>query len=405
MRTYKNGITIYDEVLPRHMLRGRECFWWEKQIGLDVTVEYISIQRVIKILGYKKRFLTIEQNGIQKKVAINQFINRGGILDFVYPDRHILNINWRYEIGETVNNSHVQAIVIDRFIKEKRRKQYNEEYDTYERWYTLKCTKCGYDKISYREDCINNMGCRGCMGIEPLINTHPELAEVVCNDEDMYKYSKGQHVKIQVRCPICGSKRYMWINNLIQHGVTCYYCSDGYSYGEKYVQCLLDLLKVKYIKELSCADYSWCGKYRYDYYLIDYSTIIEVHGNQHYTDTSWSKVETVQQNDYDKYQNALNHVERYIVINAMKSKPEYIKNSIETSDLCAMFDLYNIDWDACHKEGLRSIGDRINDLWLKEYSINSIAKQLQITSETVRKYLKSFSELGLNNYGQRKESV
>ena len=72
---------------------------------------------------------------------------------------------------------------------------------------------------------------------------------------------------------------------------------------------LLKQLKVSYIREFSKADAIWCDNYRYDFYLLDYNVIIEMHGEQHYKNSFESiggmSLEEVQLNDKMKNKKAI----------------------------------------------------------------------------------------------------
>ena len=70
----------------------------------------------------------------------------------------------------------------------------------------------------------------------------------------------------------------MVIDHFMRNGFSCPNCSDKISIGEKIMYLLLSDLGVDFIRE-----YSFEGSVsRYDFYIPMLSTIIEVHGKQHY---------------------------------------------------------------------------------------------------------------------------
>ncbi len=73
------------------------------------------------------------------------------------------------------------------------------------------------------------------------------------------------------------------------NGFSCKRCGDGISYGEKFVYSMLCELNIDFITQLSHITFSWCEKYKYDFYIPSINTIVEVHGRQHYFDEESAK--------------------------------------------------------------------------------------------------------------------
>jgi hypothetical protein len=96
--------------------------------------------------------------------------------------------------------------------------------------------------------------------------------------------------------------------------------------------------------------FPWAENKRYDFYLPDSNTIIEIHGAQHYEGgfekLGGKDLEHEQLNDKLKELMAKNNgISNYIVVNAMSSSFEYIRNSIcNNSAFCKLFDVAEIDW-------------------------------------------------------------
>ena len=138
------------------------------------------------------------------------------------------------------------------------------------------------------------------------------------------------------------------------------YCSEGLSgsYPERVMNSLLGLLGVDFAREQT---FSWSTNVkdndghtstkRYDFYIPSLSTIIEIHGSQHYDggfeNLGGRTLEQEQANDKQKEELAKeNGIEHYIVINALVSTLDYIKESIETNaEFVSLFDISNVNWD------------------------------------------------------------
>ena len=78
MKNFENGITFYDEKLPRHQLKGKECIWWEQTVGTSMKCLYKGKVYTIEFLDYEKRFLTIRCNSQIKRIEINTFYGNDG---------------------------------------------------------------------------------------------------------------------------------------------------------------------------------------------------------------------------------------------------------------------------------------------------------------------------------------
>lgn len=229
-------------------------------------------------------------------------------------------------------------------------------------YYQYRCNKCGYEcQDGYRagEPCkglwrtayefdSQHKGCACCNhsitvpGINSIADTHPELTKYFMNGDE-YKYPATSSSIIDMICPRCGHIRKQMISILTINGLSCPLCANTISIGERIMCSLLKSQNVEFKKEFMFPD----NKKRYDFYLSEYNTIIEIHGSQHYVQTSntWGTVKEQQQNDEYKKQLALNQgISHYIVINAKVSEFNYIKESIINSELASIISLDNVDW-------------------------------------------------------------
>lgn len=195
----------------------------------------------------------------------------------------------------------------------------------------------------------------------------------------------------------------MFITNFIKRGFSCPKCSDKIPIGEKIMYCVLDSLNIDFIKELSKTTLKWCGKYRYDFYIKESNTIIEINGKQHYYGTGFSSYnggKTVQdeiKNDINKFSVAINNnISNYIVIDASNSDFNYIKQSILLSDLPKIYDLSNIDWNKILELTSKSLIKEICSIWNENenISITEMMKIFHLSDTTISKYLKIGNDLG-----------
>lgn len=230
---------------------------------------------------------------------------------------------------------------------------------------------------------------------------------------DKFRNEKG-HKSYKCKCPDCGSIKITREDKLINRGFICTICSDKISYSERFMGSLLNQLKVNYEYQKT---FEWSKKLNnkkldsnkiYDFYIPMFNTIIEVNGELHYKESRWSKsrpLDYIRDNDKIKRDLAIeNGVEKYIIINCMKSDMNYIKDNILNSKLSNMFDFSKVDWNRCSLDSCTSLMKVCSDLWNNGMrSAVEIAKEINLSKQTVITYLKKFSQLGLNDYNPKQE--
>lgn len=239
--------------------------------------------------------------------------------------------------------------------------------------------------------------------INSIFATRKDLIPFFKDINDSKKYCENSNAEIILKCPDCGTEKKMLIPNFIKRGFTCPKCSDKISIGEKIVYCVLDSLKIDFVKELSEGFFPWCQRYRYDFYIKDSNTIVEVNGKQHYEGNGFSSytggktVDEEIKNDNTKFNLALNNgITNYIIIDASMSDFNYIKQSILLSDLSKMYDLSNINWDEILELTTKSLIKEVCIMWNKSKSIslNEMTNIFHLNNKTISKYLKIGNEIG-----------
>lgn len=238
-------------------------------------------------------------------------------------------------------------------------------------------------------------------GKNDLWTTHPEIAKLLLNEDDGYTLSKESHKKTDFKCPNCGVViRNKHVKAVVKYGLKCPNCSDGISYPEKFVSCLLDFLNVAYIRDAAAH---WSGDKRYDFYIENMSLIIETHGAQHYSlEKAFNKDNARDEAFNDAYKRKLaldNGIKNYIELDCRNSDFNYIKNSILNSKLASMFDFDNVDWNQVGQNSLKSKVLEVCDVYNSGIkSTIKIANMLNLHVTTVRDYLGRCADVGLCDY-------
>lgn len=315
-------------------------------------------------------------------------------------------VNWKYNINDNILDFNRNLTIIDREIREYIHNRDGKEYTYYYQYYKYHCNICGYKNWILLSNLNKGVKCSCCSnftvvkGINDIATLRPDLLKYFVNIEDAYIHTIMSGKKVKCKCPVCGSEKYIFINNLSKHGFVCDKCSDGISYPEKFLMSMLSQLNIEYINQYKINGY----KYKYDFYLPQYNLIIETHGEQHYTNTFLkTTLKEVQENDLRKKDIALkNNIINYIELNCSKSEMNYIKNSIYNNDfLKNNLDVDNVDWELCHKNSLKNKLIEVCDYW-KEHSndtcVSDVAKLFSIATNTVLKYLHIGTEIGLCHY-------
>lgn len=217
-----------------------------------------------------------------------------------------------------------------------------------------------------------------------------------------FKKGKGKIRHYLVKCLDCGGEYDRSEGHLKERGVRCPNCGDGISYPTKFIHALLLQIGCSFEKEFTLKA---AGRRRYDFYIVNNNSIIEVHGSQHYLNrgnkTRGRTLEEEQSNDALKKEIALNSgITNYIIIDARESNLDWIKNSVLKSKLNKIFDLSSIDWEQCHEFAVNNLVVEVCSKFKENDP--SITKKLSeeygFHRSTIARYLKKGSILGWCNY-------
>lgn len=274
--------------------------------------------------------------------------------------------------------------------------------------------KCLKHQHNFQKSIKNHTKSSGCpicssrkllVGFNDINTTNPKLASLMLNEEDKTKYMEHSNVKVDWKCSECGKIiKNKTISDIRTYGLSCFNCADGFSYPEKVMRELLKCLGVDFSYD---KKFDWSMNKRYDFYIKECSTIIEMHGKQHYnggfSTAKGSTLKEEQINDKLKIKLAKeNGIRNYIVVNSSESNISFIKKNILKTEIVNLFNLEDIDWNYIEKQSVKSISWKVLELWKQGYEdIEDIAKKLTIHREMVRRYLKSWSDIGECDFNDR----
>lgn len=239
--------------------------------------------------------------------------------------------------------------------------------------------------------------------------TNPDIAKLLNNPEDGYNYTQYSNEKVNWKCPDCGNIVNKKICHVAYYKFSCSICGDGISYPEKFLISALNQLDSKYEKE---KEFTWCKNRRYDFYLSNYNTIIEVHGLQHY-ESEFERINDkrvrnlLEEQNNDKYKQQLakeNNIKKYIIIDSRYSELEWMKNNIINSELSYLFNLSSINWLKCHEFACKSFVKIACEYWNNGiHNTKEIGLLMKLHYGTTRDYLKQGNKLGWCSYNAKEE--
>lgn len=283
-----------------------------------------------------------------------------------------------------------------------------DDIKTNQRYYFK--SDCGHEFLAFPKNvvCDNYVRCPVCSGrvvikgINDFNTIHPELSRYLFDKSDGYKYTAQSNHKTKWKCPYCGHVWEQTFNKMVCKLNKCSNCGEHRSFSERVMSCLLDDLCVLYETEVI---FDWSDNKRYDFYLPEYNTIIEMHGKQHYYESfPYEKARQLydeEDNDAYKYNLAIhNNIENYIIINASKTDFNWIKKNICQSILPTILDFNprDIDWHECNMRATSNlIYDVCND-YENGLRQSELIEKYGKSKNTIREYLHRGTEFGWCNY-------
>jgi len=371
---------------------------WKESVGKKVHFIYDDIEGDVEIIDYNipDQKVVFIYDKIEYSIPRSNF--KSCKFGFMLG---LMTKEYKYKIGDIINTTTGKIEILEcvRLPHQK----YSQKGYKY---------KCLIDEdIDYIREChlVSGVGCKVCYGnkilrgYNDIATTSPQLLKYLVNKEDGFNYTCNSGKSIKVKCPYCGFEKDIVIHVLNNAGFGCNACSDGISYPEKFIICLLNQLKIEFRPQLSKKHFSWCDKYRYDIYINFINLIIEIHGIQHYEDINgnWGSLEETKENDFDKEWLARsNNIKNYIILDCRESEIDWIKKSVINSSLPNLlnFKQEDIDWLKCHEFACNSLVKTACDLWKQGLTTTEIGKIIGLFNGTISDYLKKGIKLGWCDY-------
>ena len=314
------------------------------------------------------------------------------------------------------SNPKSRLLTHEKFLKNlsKKNKHYaNGDFDVIGRYMgayePIEC-HCNIHNVDWSPLPINlgkGSGCHYCWGKRTVVGYNdmwtirPDIASMLQDPEDGYRYTAYSNKKTWFICPDCKTPSLKTVVNVSFHNFGCQHCSDSVSYPNKFGRALLDQFPIDEYDYEYQPD--WAKPYYYDnhffYNGIEY--ILEMDGDFHFKEQQVSRntLEQVQARDRLKDELAFEHDIHMIRIECIKSDMEYIRANILKSELNRIFDLSNIDWNLCDQKAQKNILKEACKLYASNsYTLKEIGKILQVHPATVSKYLVKGAKFGWCDY-------
>ena len=271
------------------------------------------------------------------------------------------------------------------------------------------CSK-NHKWFSTPNDILSGYGCPYCSGRNVIVgetslwDTRPDVAELLADYNDGYRYSSGSDKKVDFVCPVCHTINKKIIGNVCRYGFVCQACSDKVSYPQKFARALLKQLPIVNIQ----YEYSpeWLKPYRFDAYFeylgVKYALEMDGHlghGNRKFG----TNEEDIDGRIRDNIKNSLADLYNIQVIRIdcnyqMHERFEYVKYHILNSMLSVLFNLDSIDWLECDKQGQEKLVPRVAQLYNQGMSLQEICDIVGHCRRTIGRWLKQAKNIGLCDY-------
>ena len=353
---------------------------WKECVGLELQYQYNDKSGVIKIVEYINcDTLVVEHNNKRYNIMPDNIRKAqiGRIIEYK-------NYDYIYEIEKTYQIGDFAFKINDRFIKKDIKGRGR-------RFYKYTCLKCGAILEKWENSFEYGYGCPVCHnvicypGINDITIKAPWMIQYFPGGyEQARNYTPQSNERVQLICPICGrrSNKKRLISDLYNdHSIGCA-CDNSLTFPELVMFNLLSQFNVNFIIHANKNVITWANSYVYDFYIPDYSMIIETHGLQHYIEVPHFKTTLKERQIIDKNKEDLaikNHIMNYIIVDCRKSDLEFILHSCINSGL---LNILNIDFN---KIDINRLYYKQKDKRLQKFmqyiQNNPYAKQIQVIND------------------------
>lgn len=398
-----NDNTHIWEAKPNNLLNNSGCPFCRKLNKYSSKDHYIdklnNCRKDIKLIGDYNGLENITEfeciHGHRFFDKPKALLSAKGTLKMCPQCKAIKNNNKHDLFVNRVKNTNNDVVVLGRFDNSRTKIQFGCRNNPNHKWVTypyniLSGTKCPF---CFKENNVHLLGDKKC-----LADTHPDIAELLQNKDDRYRYSYGSGENVNFICPDCGNIISKKICDVTHYGLVCKKCSNNYSYPNKFMSFILDSLNIEYIAEYY-SDWTQ-GKY-YDFYFVvdNKAYIIEMDGIFHFENIHNCLQENID-NDRLKDELALkNNIELIRIdcnYNAIKDRFLYIKNNVLSSKFSQIFDFSNVDFDECNKNASMSTLKYLSMLWNSGcQDLQSLSEKINIGKNYVSKHIKNAARLNM----------
>lgn len=240
------------------------------------------------------------------------------------------------------------------------------------------------------------------VGCRTVHMQRPDLLKYFVDPFEACIYNATSTALVEFKCPDCGFTKSMQIAKITGRRFACDVCHDGVSFANKFIYYLLRQLQPEWWETEWHPE--WATKYSYDagFSLNGKYYAVEMHGGQHYSGKHWSDVwwEDQQRRDQEKIILAQQANVHLITINCSKTNFEYVQQNILGSELAALFNLSNIDWDKIAWQCQSNLMKQVCDIYNANPSLSrqEIGDMVGLAAVTVYVYLKDGNALGWCDY-------
>lgn len=379
-------------------LSGLPTYWkgidWKNSIGHFVPFKYADIEDELEIFEYVNDDLIKIKYHDEIFVKNKDCIKRCAIGDVL----GIKSRKHKYKIEEIIPVNTGAVVVLQQIrIKDK---------SSSSRGYIVRCSNDDHEYPVTEYNLAAGHGCPLCTnqvvvkGVNDMATTNPKTLEYVANKEDAFKYTYKSDKSILFKCPDCGYEKIMKISDFERDGFSCNKCGDGISYPNKFAFNLLEQLNIDFKPEYTP---DWIKPMRYDFYfeLGNKKYILEMDGGWHEKDNTLSGKSKEDAINDDLYKNneAQKHNIEVIRVECSESTLVLIKDNILKSRFSEIIDLSIVNWLECEKFTCTSLVKTACDYWNSGiHSCLEISKIMKLNNNTICRYLKKGSKLGLCTY-------
>lgn len=238
-------------------------------------------------------------------------------------------------------------------------------------------------------------------GVNDMWTTNPEIAQLLKDPNDGYKYTINSDVKLCFICPNCSHEIYMYPRNVKNRGLHCNYCADNLSYPNKFIRSLLKLLNISFQLEYKIGNTS----YFYDAFFVykNHKYLIEMDGGYGHGCVDTKHYTIQEQLEIDKAKDDLAHQNNYKIIRIdckyhdIEKRKQYVIDGIKKSLLNKLFVLTDDLFEEANRLSQKSILVDFKELWDSGQRMYETYKnELNVQSNsTIRHYARRCIEIGL----------